>query len=789
MVTDGQVKKLYKLVSQGKTLATAARMAGMDEKTARKYRKKQQLPSQMKKDRSYRTRRDPFQDVWSDVVERLQGEPSLRAITLFRWLQKEHPGRFPESQRRTFERRVRTWRATEGPGREVRFPQRHSPGVLAASDFTSMNSLSVTIRGRRFEHMVYHFVLTYSNWECVSLCYSESFESLSRGFQEAVWSAGGVPHRHRSDSLTAAVNNLSDEKTFQKRYQDLMDYYGTVPEHINAGKAHENGDVESSHGHFKRAVNDALLLRGSRDFESVEQYVAFLKEIERERNAPRQEKFRQEQTAMKDLPPEKLDYRRRIPRIRVSSSSTIRVLRNTYSVPSRLIGESVNVVIDADTIDVYYGDHHIQAMRRLTGHDKHAINYRHVIDSLVRKPGAFADYQYQEDMFPSSYFRMAYDELCRNHSERLAVRKYLTILHMAAHESEEAVEQALRIAIQTGEPISPEWVRQKIEDWQQLPSVMDVSVEEPDLGAFDVLLSSDDMEVITNEYYQEPEVTGQQDAASGAGENLGVPVDGEVSGTPSSHVPGALHDTCHPSDSGELESGGVPGGADGAGMSSQAREPHCSTETAIAASFFQDMGPIQLEAVAAPGCASVREPSGRLVFGSAGESPAIWQTRFGEDPLPVCAWGTIDSTRPIGPLYDLQPSGAAVAGGQTGLATLEPPEASRTVRGAYYRRPGLCSAEPRRDGSPVHVTGGAIRTRECASDKQSAVLEVGADLQGRHDDGSRHRPACAPQRGDRAQCVELPAGDRQTQHQEGWAITPPPIAPAPGSLIVAKAEL
>jgi len=335
MITDGQVKKLFKLLSSGKTLATAARMTGMDEKTARKYRNQGKLPSQMKKPRTYRTREDSFAGVWDEVVQILEREPTLRSIALFRWVQEQYPGRFEEKQRRTFERRVHAWRATNGPGQEVYFPQEHRPGDLAASDFTHMDGLGITIGRQPFPHMLYHFVLTYSNWESVTLCYSESFESLSRGFQEALWEVGGVPARHRSDSLTAAVNNLSHEKLFQRRYRDLMDYYGIAPERTNVRKANENGDVESLHGHFKRAVEDALLLRGSRDFDSVEQYMAFLKEIEHRRNAPREKKFREEKAAMRDLPPEKLDCRRYVRGVRVSSASTIRVLKNVYSVPSR----------------------------------------------------------------------------------------------------------------------------------------------------------------------------------------------------------------------------------------------------------------------------------------------------------------------------------------------------------------------------------------------------------------------------------------------------------------------
>ena len=226
MVTDGQVRRLFRDLESEKWLAVAGRRAGMDEKTARKYRKLGALPSTQKRPRTYRTRKDPLADLWQKVQERLEAEPRLQAKTLFDWLQKEHPGRLTQSQRRTFERRVQRWRATAGKARTVMFSQVHHAGDLAASDFTSMNSLGVTILGKRFEHLVYHFVLTYSNWEAVTICASESFEALSDGLQNALWELGGVPRRHRSDSLSAAVNNLSAKREFQARYRGLLDHYG-----------------------------------------------------------------------------------------------------------------------------------------------------------------------------------------------------------------------------------------------------------------------------------------------------------------------------------------------------------------------------------------------------------------------------------------------------------------------------------------------------------------------------------------------------------------------------------
>ncbi len=327
MIQDGQVRKLWRLLSRSDSLASAARKTGMDEKTARKYRSSQKLPSASRSPRTWRTRVDPFAEVWAEVQERLEAEPRLRAFTLFGWLQDRYPGRFPESQRRTFERRLRDWRVRHGRGREVMFPQVHDPGGLGASDFTSMNALHVTIAGQPFDHMAYHFTLTYSNWESVTVCFSESFEALSRGLQEAFWRLGGVPGKHRSDSLSAAVNNLSEDREFRGRYRDLMDYYQVEPQRINVRKAHENGDVESSHGHFKTVVEQALLLRGSRDFADREQYERFLERLTDKRNASRRAKLAEEEARLGELPPDKLDYRQRVTGIRVRTSSAIQVIR------------------------------------------------------------------------------------------------------------------------------------------------------------------------------------------------------------------------------------------------------------------------------------------------------------------------------------------------------------------------------------------------------------------------------------------------------------------------------
>lgn len=719
MVTDGQVRKLRQLLSRGDSLASAARRTRMDEKTARKYRDGQGLPSERPAERTWRTRVDPFAQVWPEVQARLEAEPRLRAYTLFAWLQERYPQQFPDSQRRTFERRVRDWRGRNGPERSVMFPQVHHPGDLAASDFTNMNSLGITIGGQPFDHLLYHFTLTYSNWEFVSVCFSESFESLSRGFQEALWQLGGVPRRHLSDSLSAAVNNLSEDREFRARYRDLLDYYQIEPQRTNARQAHENGDVESSHGHLKTVIEQALLLRGSRDFASRQEYEQFLAQLIEKRQRARTDRFAQEEACLGDLPPSKVDYRQRIRGIKVYSRSTIQVKRNTYSVPSRLIGYKVDVVVDADFVEVWHAGAQVQRMPRLTGSGKHAINYRHVIDSLVRKPGAFENYQYHEDLFPTSYFRMAYDELCRVHTPKLAVREYLKILQLAARDSQDAVQDALRIAIAGDAPLTSEAVRLAVQQHQQAPPVTELDVELPDLKDFDSLLHYPDMEVNAHEYvsqtdkeFQAATVDGDQPhegrTESGASLEVGGGVDGAVPRAALADVPRAL---CNPGGAGPAgvaRTYGVSFGAHGSGVPSPAREPDCPPACAVPAAVLEDVAQLQLDATAACSVPTDGEPPRRSLLGPPRESTAVRQARFREESLSVRTGRTACAARAFDLVHRLQSTGAAVARCQAGLAPGQSDQEAGNFRRTDHRRLGLCPAESRGDGGAVYAACRAV---------------------------------------------------------------------------------
>ena len=806
MVTDAQVRKLWKLLAAGTMLAMTARKTGMDEKTARKYREAQSLPSQTKTKRSWRTRTDPFARVWPEVQQLLENEPRLRAFTLFDWLQDQYPGRFLDSQRRTFERRVRRWRGTSGPDREVIFPQRHDPGGLGASDFTSMNVLGVTIAGQPFPHMLYHFTLTYSNWESISICFSESFESLSRGLQQAFWELGGVPAKHRTDSLSAAVNNLSEDREFRKRYRDLMDYYQVEPQRINVRKAHENGDVESSHGHLKTVVEQALLLRGSHEFTSRDDYEQFLQRLAGKRNAARGDKFVAEQQVLADLPPSRLDHVHRVTGIKVRSSSTIQVKCNTYSVHSRLIGHKVDVVIDADFIEVWYAGSAVQRMPRLAGGDKHAINYRHVIDSLVRKPGAFENYQYHEDMFPTSHFRIAYDWLGQQHGSRVAVREYLKILQLAARDSQDAVQDALRMAIADNGPICAKSIRLAVEQHQAAPPVTEINIEAPDLDQYDALLQHPDMEVECDEFSKD-ENRPSQDAqntrfvAPKASEPCAIepsgpdqqPTDRTVSRASAADVSRTLPEDGRTSSDRITEPHGVSVGTDGPGMSDTSRESDCPSDDAISTQSLEDLGQFRLEASADSSHPSDGKSPRWDVSGSSRESSAVRQTGLGKKPLSMCVGGATDSAGTIDSADDLQLVGAAASDCQAGLTVAEADQEAVEVRRPDHRRPGLCAAKPRGDGGVVHAACRTLRTGQRVADQQLALQQVGADLQGCHDDGRRHRSPGPPQRDSGVERVQLSIGERQESsievplQQSRYAVEINNAISA-GILIVANAE-
>jgi transposase len=488
MKTDAEVRLYMDERRKGRSQVLAAARTGMSERTARKYEHAGRVPSQIKRPRTHRTRPNPFAADWAWIVTELERDPALQAKTLFALLQAQQPGRYTTGQLRTLQRHIALWRAVHGPEKEVMFPQVHEPGVLAQSDFTHMTALGVTLGGVPFPHLLYHLVLTYSNVEAVHLCFSESFESLAEGLEAGLWHIGGVPRQHRTDHLGAAVRPLdaAGRQDFTARYKGLMAHYGMEPTANVAGEAHQNGDVEQAHYRFKEAVDQALRVRGSRDFTDRVAYERFLQDLVRQRNLTRQARFEEERAALRPLPATPLAPCREL-RLRVTRFSTIHVLENTYSVPSRLIGAAVLVRLRAEVLEVYVGPARVCTLPRLAGRQQHAIDYHHVIWSLVRKPGAFAAYRYREDLFPSLVFRQAYDALRERRGDRADV-EYVRVLHLAASTGERAVEQALTALLERGEAFDYAVVKALAQP--AAPAVPEIHIGVPDLKHYDALLAA-----------------------------------------------------------------------------------------------------------------------------------------------------------------------------------------------------------------------------------------------------------------------------------------------------------
>ena len=489
MKNDYEVKLYMSERRKGVSQKKAAARSGVSERTARKYEQAGALPSALKRSHDWQTRSNPFEEDWPWVVEQLERDPALQSTTLFALLCERHPDRYRPTQDRTLRRHIARWRVLHGPAKEVIFEQVHTPGERAQSDFTHMEDLGVTIAGEPFPHLVYHFVLTYSNVEAASLCFSETFEALAEGIEKSLWQIGGVPHQHRTDHLSAAVRHLRtpEKEDWTTRYQALMAHYGMQPTWNNVGIAHENGDVEQSHHRFKEAVDQALRVRSSRDFASRAAYEHFLQNLIHKRNQTRTEKFSAEKVALRPLPSRELAPCKEL-HVAVSQFSTITVATNRYSVPSRLMGTTVLVRVRSEHLEGYVGATRVFEIPRLVGKQHHRIDYHHVIHSLVRKPGAFAAYRYRDDLFPTTIFRQAYDRLVSGGVER-ADREYVRILHLAATTSEAEVETALQIVLE--ERKIPSFLT--VRDLVQVPTMRLVptfSTPDLNLAAYDQLIPS-----------------------------------------------------------------------------------------------------------------------------------------------------------------------------------------------------------------------------------------------------------------------------------------------------------
>lgn len=747
MVKDIRASMMFLLLRDGKSVASIARKLEMGEKTIRKYRHANRLPSQIERPaRTYRTRQDPLEEFWNEIVELLEQDPQLKPYAILDWLKqkynspagKEGDVRVADSIRRTLERRVQRWKLEHGVQQEVTFPQVHHAGDVIAFDFVVMNSLKVTIGSKPFEHMMFHAVFTYSNWEYVHLCHSESFEALSAGLQDALHHAGGVPRRVRSDSLSAAVKNLSSDKEFATQYRDLLKHYGVEGHRINVRKPHENGDVESSHGHVKDALDQALRLRGSRDFDRVDDYMKFVHQLTTWRNVSREQVFREEVAALNPLPPQRRSTCTSAS-VTVKSDSIIRVKRNAYSVNSKYIGLTLEVRIHQDHLELWYQNECIERMPRQFGCGKEAIDFRHVIDSLVRKPGAFLNYKYVNHMYPTTRFRMAYDQLLRSTTEASAVKQYLKLLHAAKHEGLDLVDDTLRWFLTEGKAIRADDVLSIVKAQAQLPAPTDVKVDAPDLSEFDSLLQHKDVYDDKEASHVNSQATNDQDEVEFAAYDRHVEAAGSIEGLTTPDVSRAPCDLGGSSGARALDAHPVPGEPGRAGVSVETPEPHCPLDAQRQPLGGKDVGGVSVVSSAASCDAAIRDTSPRGLSGSPRQRVDFWTSGVGENDAALGAGGSTRKARSSGLLLNVSDVGPGVVACETGPASRASDQEAPQVRSVDHRRPGLCPTKPRGDGGPVHVVVGEVRTRQRPSEFESPFFKMGADLQGSDDDRSRDR--------------------------------------------------
>jgi len=428
----------------GLTQVDAAAIAEFSERTAQRIDAGVHQPQRGKRQLT-RSSPDPLAGVWESELEpMLRQQPRLKPMTLFEYLQDRYPGKYPQVLR-TLQRRVQQWKALHGASPEVMFPLRHEPGEMGLSDFTELKDVQITIGGKGFEHLIYHYRLAYSGWQYAQVIQGgESFIALSEGLQNALHGCGGVPKQHRTDSLSAAYRNLrgKQDKPLTQLYDQLCQHYRMQPTRNNTGIAHENGSIESSHGHLKRRIEQALLLRGSAEFASVQDYQAWMTDVVARLNVRYQSKYELELLTLQPLPPHRVpDYE--LVSARVSCHSTIEVRCMLYTVPSRLIGRKLELHLHHDRIVGYLGNQVVVELPRIRATDKtkrraHCINYRHVVEGLRRKPRALLYCTWQQELLPNDQYRQLWQQMKVQSDLDTAAVLMVEALYIAASQDKEA---------------------------------------------------------------------------------------------------------------------------------------------------------------------------------------------------------------------------------------------------------------------------------------------------------------------------------------------------------------
>jgi len=488
MITEHQYKRLMNEFQKCGVVDHAAMKAGMHRETATRYLAAHAGPEASKRPHTWRTRSDPLAAIWPETERWLDESPEVEAKALFEHLLATHPGKADGRALRTFQRRVADWLRRHGPPKEVYFPQVHEPGECIQTDWTNANELKVTINGEPFDHLLCQSVLPFCNWEWAIPCLSESGLSLRRGLQDALGELGGVPRFSQTDQSSTATHQLKrgeSRRVFNDDYVALLDHLKMKPRTIAVACPNQNGDVEAFQGVLKRRLKNQLILRRSRDFASIAAYAAFVATVCRGVNALRGPKLAEERALLRPLPHARYPDTDEAT-VRVSSYSTARVRGCAYSVPARLIGARIQAHLSEDTVRFAYLGEEVAVCPRSRSQTP-CIDYRHIIASLVRKPGAFAHYIYREELFPRPVFRQAYDRL-KAVEERKANERYLRLLQLAAEFGEDRVADGLGAVLRQGELPLADVIEVGLRDPAPLqPQSIEPFI--PDLSSYDALIS------------------------------------------------------------------------------------------------------------------------------------------------------------------------------------------------------------------------------------------------------------------------------------------------------------
>lgn len=446
MISGPQYRKLMQTYQETGTITASASKAGMDRKTAAKYIRGAAGPEEKREPRGWRTRTDPFDGVWKQVEGWLEGKPDMEATSALEELLRLYPEQFEEKHLRSLQRRFRKWREQNGHcAKPVYFEQRHEPGRLLQLDWFHPRDFEVTIAGEPYGHLLCHTVLTYSNWEWAQPCRSESFASLKGTLQASLWEAGKVVEVCQVDNSSTATHQFvrgSRKRVFNERFLGLLAHYGMRAQTIQVGAANENGDVESAHSHLRHYLADALQLRGSSDFESVEAYTLWLEQTLRRRNERRGSKFAEEQAVMRPLPACRLAEYEEVD-CRVNKYALVRVGKGSYSVPSKHRTHRLRARLYESRIELWHEQTRVAAFDRHANAGGACVDWRHLIEDLCRKPGAFARYRYRESFYPSLLWREVSDELRERFSEARADSDYLQMLRLSLGHGMERMEELL----------------------------------------------------------------------------------------------------------------------------------------------------------------------------------------------------------------------------------------------------------------------------------------------------------------------------------------------------------